>query len=69
VRRRGNRLTEEQLFIHEDPEGNGDIKRMKSAVWVVLTNALLWLITTVAAFVYWWGHRERRSRFTGRATV
>ncbi len=57
------------MFIHEDPEGNADIQRMKNAVWVDLASALLWLITTVASFSYWWTHRERRSRFTGRAQV
>jgi len=57
------------MYIHENAEGNGDIQRMKNAVWVVLTSALLWLITAVAAFGYWWRHRERHSRFTGRAKV
>ncbi|KAK0655124.1 hypothetical protein B0T16DRAFT_396227 [Cercophora newfieldiana] len=57
------------MYIKEDPEGNSDIQRMKNAVWVVLANAILWLIATIGYFVYWWGHRERRSRFTGRAKV
>ncbi|KAH6630100.1 hypothetical protein B0J18DRAFT_462991 [Chaetomium sp. MPI-SDFR-AT-0129] len=58
-----------KMYIHEDPEGNGDIQRMKNAVWVVLASALLWLIGVLAHFIYWWGHRERRSRFTSRARV
>jgi len=58
-----------RMYIKENPEGNADIERMKRAVWVVLTNALLWLLTTVASFAYWWTHRERRTRFTSRATV
>ncbi|KAJ2994390.1 hypothetical protein NUW58_g1570 [Xylaria curta] len=57
------------LYIHEDPEGNDDIKRMKNAVWVDLANALLWLIGTSAAAAYWWYHRQRNSRFTGRAKL
>ncbi|TGJ83351.1 hypothetical protein E0Z10_g5409 [Xylaria hypoxylon] len=57
------------LYIHEDPEGNSDIQRMKNAVWVDLANALLWLIGTGAAGTYWWLHRERNSRFTGRAKL
>jgi len=57
------------MYIKEDPEGNADIQRMKNAVWVDLTNALLWLITAIASFIYWWGHRERHTRFTGRAKV
>lgn len=57
------------MYIHENPEGNGDIQRMKNAVWVVLVNAILWLIATIGYFIYWWGHRERHSRFTGRARV
>lgn len=58
-----------QMYLNEKPEGNGDIQRMKNALWVVLANAILWLITTVAGFVYWWRHRDRVSRFTGRAKV
>ncbi|KAK3695618.1 hypothetical protein B0T22DRAFT_367577 [Podospora appendiculata] len=57
------------MYIHENPEGNSDIQRMKNAVWVVLTNALLWLLASVGGFIYWWGHKERHSRFTGRAKV
>jgi len=57
------------MYIHADPQGDAGIQRMKNAVWVDLTNALLWLFTSVAAFVYWWSHRERKTRFTGRATV
>ncbi|KAI0458487.1 hypothetical protein F5B21DRAFT_459894 [Xylaria acuta] len=57
------------LYIHEDPEGNGDIQRMKNAVWIDLINALLWLIGTVAAACYWFRHRQRNSRFTGRAKL
>ncbi|KAK3311522.1 uncharacterized protein B0T15DRAFT_78855 [Chaetomium strumarium] len=58
-----------RLYIHEDAGGNGDVQRMKNAVWVVLTSAILWLIGVLAHFIYWWGHRERRSRFTSRAKV
>jgi hypothetical protein len=57
------------MYINEDPEGNGGIRRMKRAVWVDLATALLWLITAIATAGYWWKHRERRSRFTGRANV
>lgn len=57
------------MYIHEDPEGDGGIKRMKDAVWIDLANAVVWLILALAAFVYWWGHRERHSHFTGRARV
>ncbi|KAH8907605.1 hypothetical protein BR93DRAFT_926633 [Coniochaeta sp. PMI_546] len=57
------------MYIRENAEGNADIQRMKNAVWVDLTSALLWLILAVAAFGYWWRHRERHSRFTGRAKV
>ncbi|EXU96901.1 hypothetical protein X797_009984 [Metarhizium robertsii] len=57
------------LFIHENAEGDGDIQRMKNAVWVDLTSALLWLISAVATTVYWWRHRDARSTFTGRARV
>ncbi|KAI0894448.1 hypothetical protein F4806DRAFT_473308 [Annulohypoxylon nitens] len=58
-----------KMYIHEDPEGNSDIQRMKNAVWVDLANALLWLIGSFASAAYWWTHRDRRSRFTGRARL
>ncbi|TLD07908.1 hypothetical protein PgNI_10477 [Pyricularia grisea] len=57
------------MYINEDPEGDQGIQRMKNAVWVDLANALLWLIIAIASGVYWWSHRERRSRFTGRARL
>ncbi|CAN8100004.1 unnamed protein product [Discula destructiva] len=57
------------MYIHEDPEGDSGVQRMKNAVWVDLVSALLWLLMAVGAFGYWWGHRERHSRFTGRARV
>ncbi|KAI2464754.1 hypothetical protein F4781DRAFT_411895 [Annulohypoxylon bovei var. microspora] len=57
------------MYIHENPEGNSDIQRMKNAVWVDLVNALLWLIEFVGSAAYWWMHREQRSRFTGRANL
>ncbi|KND87951.1 hypothetical protein TOPH_07358 [Tolypocladium ophioglossoides CBS 100239] len=57
------------LFIKENPEGNSDIQRMKSAVWVDLANALLWLISSLAVLGHWWKRRDARSQFTGRAQV
>jgi hypothetical protein len=57
------------MYIKEDAENNDGIQRMKNAVWVDLANALLWLIGTVASAAYWWTHRERHSRFTGRAKL
>lgn len=57
------------MYIHENPEGDSGIVRMKHAVWVDLTNLLLWFVTTVAGAAYWWVHRERHSRFTGRARL
>ena len=57
------------MYIHEDAEGNGDVQRMKNAVWVDLASALLWFIGSVASLAYWWTHRQRNSRFTGRARL
>jgi hypothetical protein len=56
-------------YIHENANGNGDIKRMKSTVWIVFTSAMLWLIGFLAHLAYWWRHRERRTRFTSRARL
>ncbi|KAI1851974.1 hypothetical protein JX265_008220 [Neoarthrinium moseri] len=58
-----------KMYIHENPEGNAGIQRMKNAVWVDLANLILWFIGTVAGAAYWWAHRERHSRFTGRANL
>ncbi|KAI1108837.1 hypothetical protein F5Y14DRAFT_434537 [Nemania sp. NC0429] len=57
------------LYIDARPQGDADIQRMKNAVWVDLTNALLWLIGTAAAAADWWFHRRRNSLFTGRAKL
>ncbi|KAF4974753.1 hypothetical protein FZEAL_8387 [Fusarium zealandicum] len=58
-----------KMYIHEDAEGDGDVQRMKNAVWVDLTSALLWLFATLAAFAHWFKTRDTRSTFTGRAHV
>ena len=58
-----------KLFIHENPEGNGGIKRMKNAVWVDLINMLLWLVTGVMGVVLFSTLRSGRSMLTGRAKV
>ncbi|KAH8884223.1 hypothetical protein GQ53DRAFT_846346 [Thozetella sp. PMI_491] len=57
------------MYIKENAEGNADIQRMKNAVWVDLVNALLWLVGSVTMLAYWLKHRERNTRFTGRARV
>ncbi|KAG7152723.1 hypothetical protein HYQ46_008318 [Verticillium longisporum] len=57
------------MYINENAEGDGAIERMKNAVWVLLANALLWLITAIFMGIYWFRHRERHSRFTGRARL
>ncbi|KAH8677247.1 hypothetical protein BGZ61DRAFT_496881 [Ilyonectria robusta] len=58
-----------KMYINEDAEGDHGVMRMKNAVWVDLTSALLWLIAALASAGYWWKHRDTRSRFTGRAHV
>ncbi|KAI0130578.1 hypothetical protein BJ170DRAFT_594089 [Xylariales sp. AK1849] len=57
------------MYIHENPEGDAGIIRMKRAVWIDLANLILWFIGTVTGAAYWWAHRERNSRFTGRARL
>lgn len=58
-----------KMYINEDAEGDSGVQRMKNAVWVDLVNAILWFLTFVGAAAYWFTHRERHSRFTGRARV
>ncbi|KAI9860548.1 MAG: hypothetical protein M1824_003073 [Vezdaea acicularis] len=36
-----------KMYIHEDPEGDAGIQRMKNAVWIDLINFLLWLTTAI----------------------
>jgi hypothetical protein len=56
-----------KMFIGEDPEGNKGIIRMKNAVWVLLTNMLLWLISAVVGAFMFWRTRKARTTHTGRA--
>lgn len=58
-----------KLFISANAQGDAGITRMKHAVWVDLTNALLWLISAVGMTIHWVRTRGTRTRFTGRATV
>ena len=58
-----------KMFIHEKPEGNSGIKRMKNAVWIDLINMLLWFFTAIFAAVWFFFLRGGRSLHTGRATV
>lgn len=64
-----------RLYVHEDAEdlgnGHGDgpgITRMKNAVWVDLTNALLWLASAVWGTMLFF-FAKRRTLHTGRADV
>jgi hypothetical protein len=45
-----------KIYISEDPAGNSGTIRMKHAVWVDLTNLLLWVITMI-----WCGVRCSKS--------
>jgi hypothetical protein len=56
------------LYIGTRADDYG-IQRMKNAVWVDLTNALLWMISGFGMLIYWFKHRNNQTRFTGRATV
>jgi hypothetical protein len=56
-----------KMYIPENPEGNKGIIRMKNAVWVLLTNMLLWLITMCWSAIIFWKNRHARTTHTGRA--
>ncbi|KAI0995979.1 hypothetical protein K3495_g12202 [Podosphaera aphanis] len=43
-------------------------QRMRNAVWIDLANVVCWLISTIGMGIYW-ATRNRRSTFTGRATI
>lgn len=55
-----------KMYIPEDAEGNKGITRMKNAVWVLLTNMLLWFITAAWSGFLFWKHRNARTTHTGR---
>lgn len=56
-----------KMYIPENAEGDSGITRMKNAVWVLLTNLLLWFITAVWGGIAFWRHRTARTTHTGRA--
>jgi len=56
-----------KLFVNEDPEGNHDIEQMRDAMWLDLVNWLLWLISALVGFWYFWRYRNQRTTLTGRA--
>lgn len=56
------------MYIHEDPEGDVGITRMKNAVWVDLVNVFLWLISAIYGGLSF-KNRTHRSKHTGRAVV
>jgi len=58
-----------KLYIGQDPQGDAGQIRMQHALWVDLTNALLWLLTAAIMALYWMRNRQTRTRFTGRARV
>ena len=52
-----------KMYINEDAEGNGGVQRMKNAVWVLLTNMFLWLITFVYGSVVFWKYWKGKPSF------
>jgi len=56
-----------KMYISEDPEGSHDIEQMKDAVWLDLVNWMLWLISAVVGFWYFWKYRNQKTTFTSRA--
>jgi hypothetical protein len=58
-----------KMYIPEDAEGNGGIIRMKNAVWVLLTNMLLWFITAIWGGILFWKTRNARTTHTGRVNM
>lgn len=43
-----------KMYIGEDPEGDSGITRMKHAVWVDLTNLVLWTVSATWCGLRWW---------------
>jgi uncharacterized membrane protein YsdA (DUF1294 family) len=57
-----------RMYIPENPEGNAGITRMKNAVWVLLTNMLLWFGTACWGGFVFWKTRKARTSLTGRGS-
>lgn len=55
-----------KMYIPEDAEGNKGIERMKNAVWILLTNMLLWFLTACYGGAVFWKNRKARTTHTGR---
>lgn len=58
-----------KMYIHEKPEGDKGVKRMKNAVWVDLVNLLLWFVSGVFLVGWFFLGRGKRSMHTGRAAA
>jgi len=56
-----------KLYIHEDPEGSHQIQQMRDAVWLDLVNWILWMISAVVGFFYFYKYRHERTTYTSRA--
>ena len=58
-----------KIYMHADAAGNGDVQRMKNAVWIDLINMLLWFVSALYSTVLFFRFRGHRSLYTGRAAV
>lgn len=58
-----------QMFIKRNARRNGDVIRMKNAVWIDLINMLLWLVSFILGAILFFKYRGRKSLHTGRANV
>ncbi|KAF3939747.1 hypothetical protein ABW19_dt0208841 [Dactylella cylindrospora] len=56
-----------KLYLDEDPEGNHDIEQMRDAMWLDLVNWILWLISSLVGFWYYWRYRNQKTKLTSRA--
>ena len=58
-----------KMYIHEHPEGDSGVKRMKNSVWIDLINMLLWLLSAILGALMVFVLGKKRSLHTGRARV
>jgi len=57
------------MYIHENPEMNSGVHRMKNAVWIDLICLLLWFITSIMGAIGFVTGRKNRTLHTGRAVI
>ncbi|KAH6607132.1 hypothetical protein Trco_003445 [Trichoderma cornu-damae] len=55
-----------KMYMYADADGSPEIGRMKFAVWVDLTGAMLWIIAAITSYACWMELRHCHNNHIGR---